>query len=124
MLLTIFIPWFYKFPKVIIISVICGILVFIPSYTFSGVFVMLPIYSYLFLKLKGIFYGLLLMGLLLISIIVVNHTFPVILIIAFFHVNMAPAWSSMERLHQQLTMYGHLHLWTLVLFYLLSLGMF
>lgn len=117
-LLTVFIPWFCKYTyKSLVISVICGILAFYTkAYVFLGVFIMV---SYLFLfvsKQKGLFYGFLLLVLSVASIMFVSHILPAYFDNCFFAaVNMGPAWSSMERLHEQIILYWDIHQWTFIL---------
>jgi len=124
-LLTIFVPWFYKFSyPSLLLSILFGILAFYTKiYTFLGVFV---IVSYLFLfisKKKSIIYGLFLVIFFVISINVVNRLLPAYFDNCFFAaINMGPAWSSMERLHEQVVIYKHLHLWTFILMGLFILG--
>jgi len=124
-LLTVFIPWFFKYSyPSLIISIVCGLLGFYTkSYAFLGVFVMLS-YVFLFVsRIKGLFYGLLLSILSFISVLVVNQVFQAYFDNCFFsHVNMEHAWASMERLHEQIVQYRHLHLWTLVLIGIYALG--
>jgi len=112
-LLTIFIPWFYKYSyPSMTISIICGILGFYTkSYAFLGVPFLL---SYIFLfvsRLKSLYYGLILLLLSVISIVLVDRIFPAYFDNCFFsHVNMEHAWASAERLQVQIVMYRALHM--------------
>lgn len=124
-LLTIFIPWFckYSYPS-LAISILCGLLAFYTkSYAFLGALVML---SYLFLfvsKIKGFFYGLLLLTASVISIMTVNHILQAYFDNCIFtHINMEPGWTSMERLHVQTVKYWQLHQWTFMLIGIFILG--
>jgi len=117
-LLTIFVPWFYNYSyKSLLISIACGILAFYTkAYFLLGIFIMA---SFLFIftsKIKGLFYVLLLLILAGISMVVVNQTLPAYFDNCFFtSINMAHAWSSMQRLHEQVVKYGELHQWTFFL---------
>jgi hypothetical protein len=117
-LLTVFIPWLgkYSYPS-LVLSILCALLAFYTkAYVFLGAMIMV---SYIFLfvsKFKGVFYGLVLGSLSLISVIAVNHLFPAYFDNCFFaSLNMSHAWASTERLHEQIVKYAKLHQWTLVL---------
>jgi len=118
MLLTIFIPWFCKYSyRSLAISVVFGIMAFYTKpYAFLGTIVMS---SYLFLfvsRVKGLLYALLLFVLSAISVSAVNSLLPAYFDNCFFtSLNMAPAWSTMERLYLQISIYTYLHFWTLIL---------
>ncbi len=124
-LLTLFVPWFCRYSyKSLIISVVFGILAFYTKlYTFLGVLILI---SYLFLfvsKIRALFYSLLLMLLLVISIMVVNQLLPAYFDNCFFsEVNMAPAWASTERLYSQINMYKDIHHWVLILLGIFFIG--
>jgi len=125
MLMTIFIPWFYKYSnKSLIISILFAILAFYTKlYTFLGAIIMI---SYLFIfisKRKSLFYGFLLLILMVISILIMNHCCSAYFDNCFFAaLNMGKDWSTMERLYLQINMYTQIHLWTLILMGLLILG--
>ena len=125
MLLAVFIPWLSKFSyKSLGLSVIFGILAFYSKpYTFLGAVV---ISSYIFLfvsKKKGLAYTGLLIILLALSVLMINQLLPAYFDNCFFtSLNMTAAWSSMERLHMQIDLYSHLHLWTFVLMGAFALG--
>jgi len=117
-LLTIFIPWACKYSyQSLMLSVLFGVIAFYSKvYDFLGALIML---SYLFLfisRIKGLFYGFFLLSLFAISIMVVNQILPAYFDNCFFaSANMAPAWMSVERLHEQIRIYTGLHQWTLLL---------
>ena len=117
-LLTIFIPWFCKFSyPSLIMSVLCALLAFYTKlYTFLGAFIML---SYLFLfmsRVKGLFYGFLLLIVTVLSISIVNQILPAYFDNCFFAaVNMGPAWSNIGRLYEQIHIYNHIHFWLFIL---------
>jgi len=126
-LLTLFIPWYCKYSyRSLAISIVCGLLGFYTkSYAFIGVLVMLS-YTFLFVsKIKGLFYGLLLLILSVISIMAVNQLLPAYFDNCFFtHVNMEHAWASMERLQLQINMYSALHepVFILTVIYIVGYG--
>ncbi len=126
MLLTVFIPWAcrYSYPS-LIISILIGLVAFYTKmYAFLGTLVIL---SFLFIfvsKRKALFYGALLSVLTVLSIILANHLLPAYFDNTFFaSANQAPTWSSMDRLHQQISSYSHLHQWALILIGLFILGL-
>ena len=124
-LLTIFIPWFFKYSnKSLILSLLFGIFAFYSKmYTFLGTLV---IASYLFLfisKKKAIFYGFLLLIIFIITIGLINHIFSAYFDNCFFAaINMGPSWSSMERLHEQIVLYSGLHKWAFILMGIFFIG--
>lgn len=118
MLLTIFIPWFCKYSyRSLAISVICGIVAFYTKpYALLGAIIMA---SYLFIfvsRLKSLLYALFLSVLSGVSILVISQVLPAYFDNCFFtSLNMAPAWSTLERLYLQINIYSYLHAWTLIL---------
>ena len=118
MLLSIFIPWLCGYSyRSLVISILFGIMAFYTKpYAILGTMVMA---SFLFIfvsRIKSLFYVLLLSALSIISVLAVNHALPAYFDNCFFtSLNMAPAWSTMERLYLQINLYTDLHLWTLIL---------
>jgi len=118
MLLSIFIPWLQKYSyRSLVISVLFGLLAFYSKpYAILGTMI---IASYLFFfvsRFKSLIYMLILFALTAASALAVNQILPAYFDNCFFtSLNMAPAWSTMERLNLQIHLYTGLHLWILIL---------
>lgn len=124
---TIFIPWFCNYSyKSLVVSILCGLLAFYSKpYFVLGTLIMTS-YVFLFVsKKKGLIYSLVLLALSAISVALVNGILPAYFDNCFFtSANMAPAWSNLDRLHEQIRLYTNLHGATIILIgaYLLGYG--